>query len=481
MAFTVNFYNFTKRENSTAQPSGSGRSFNCILKENSSVIDPVIILDLGTDNAPTYNYAFIPAYGRYYAVTEWTWVEHRLWSASLSCDVLASYKSAIGNKDLYILRSSYESNGRLVDNYYPTLAKPSSYIDRVGSVKISNKSGASVTDNSFWDGSYGFYYLGVVGNNRTGVSCYCLSYNAFKLLLKELTDFTPDDMTDVSTGIAKQFANPMQYIVYCYWLPFAPVGKTFSPSVSIQFGYYTISVTGQLAAFVELDPVADCVKCELEFTLRKHPQAATRGSYLNQSPFSNYRVQVLPFGVFSLDSSMMIDDTKVRCEFWTDFSTGQAQLSIWATNTLLAKQKTQLGVPVNISQATVDYIGAANGAINGVGSALMSGLTGNAMGVISGAISGIGEATAAMQPKVAQLGGGGDYLPWCNDKPALLSDFYAIADEYNTDLGRPLCAVRKPSAVPGFLMCQDGDVPISGTAREAAAIRSYLEGGFFYE
>ncbi len=86
-----------------------------------------------------------------------------------------------------------------------------------------------------------------------------------------------------------------------------------------------------------------------------------------------------------------------------------------------------------------------------------------------------------MQPKVAQLGGGGDYLPWCNDKPALLSDFYAIADEYNTDLGRPLCEVRKPSAVPGFLMCQDGDVPISGTAREAAAIRSYLEGGFFYE
>lgn len=481
MAFTVNFYNFTKRENSTAQPSGSGRSFDCVLKENSSVIDPVIILDLGTDNAPTYNYAFIPAYGRYYAVTEWTWVEHRLWSASLSCDVLASYKSVIGNKDLYILRSSAASNGRVVDNYYPTIAKPYSYIDRQPAVTISNKAGTTVTDNTFWNGAYGYYYLGVVGNNRTGVSCYCLTYNAFKLVLKELTDFTPSDMSDVSTGIAKQFANPMQYIVYCYWLPFAPVGVTFSTSVSINFGYYSINVSGTLAAFASVEPVSDCAKCSFELPIRKHPQAASRGLYLNQAPFSNYRVSVMPFGVFSLDSSMMIDDTKVRCEFWTDFSTGQAQLSIWATNTLLAKQKTQLGVPVNISQATVDYIGAATGAINGVGSALMSGLTGNAIGVIAGAISGIGEATAAMQPKVAQLGGGGDYLPWCEEQPAILTDFYLIADEYSTDLGRPLCEIRKPSAIPGYMMCQDGDVPISGTAREAAAIRGYLESGFFYE
>ena len=481
MAFTVNFYKFAKRENSTARPSGSGRSFSCILKENSSVIDPVIVLDLGTDTAPDFNYAYIPEYNRYYAVTEWNWVEHRLWSASLSCDVLATYRTEIGNKDLYILRSSAEYNGKVVDTIYPTTADPRSYIDRVTSATLSNKAGDTLTVSNFWDVTYGYYYLGVVGDNRTGVSCYCLTYNGFKVLLQALTAYAPSDMSDVSTGIAKQLANPMQYIVFCYWLPFAPIGAQFRLQTIINFGYYPITITGTLAAAAELDPIADATKVSISFNIRKHPQAASRGAYLNQAPYTNYRLQILPFGVFSLDGSMMIEAQTLRAEFWADIATGQAQVSIWATNTLLAKQKTQLGVPINISQAVVDYTGAATGVLSGLGSGVANALSGDFFGAFSGMLTGIGSAAQAMQPKVSQLGGGGDYLPFTNDPPALLTDFYLIADEFNSDLGRPLCEIRKPSAIPGFILCAEGEVPISGTAREAAAVKGYLERGFFYE
>ena len=104
MAFVVNFYNFAKRENSTARPSG-GTSFNCILKSESSIINPTIELQLSIDTAPSYNYAYIPSYNRYYFVKEWTF-NNRLWSASLSVDVLATYKTEIGNSFLYVTRSS---------------------------------------------------------------------------------------------------------------------------------------------------------------------------------------------------------------------------------------------------------------------------------------------------------------------------------------------------------------------------------------
>ena len=349
------------------------------------------------------------------------------------------------------------------------------------SATLSNKAGTSASAPDLWSTSTGYYYLGVVGENATGVSCYCLTPGGFKVLLKALTDFTPGDMTDVSTGIAKVLANPMQYIVYCYWLPFAPVGVFFRTNATINFGYYSITISGTQAATAIVDPLTDAIKASISFNIRKHPQAASRGAYLNQAPYTNYRLQILPFGVFSLDGSMMITDQTLTAEFWTDISTGQAQLSIWATNTLLAKQKTQLGVPINISQAVVDYTGAATGVLSGLGSGVANALTGNFFGAFSGMLTGIGSAAQAMQPKVSQLGGGGDYLPFTNDPPALLSDFYLIADEFNSDLGRPLCEIRKPSEIPGFILCAEGDVPISGTAREAAAVKSYLERGFFYE
>lgn len=482
MAFNITFYKFTKRENSTARPTGSGRSFECILKENSSIIDPVIILDLGTDSAPDYNYAYIPVYGRYYAVTEWTWVEHRLWSASLSCDVLASYRTQIGDKDLYILRSSAASNGRVVDSKYPTLAKPSSYIDYSNAVTVTNKEGNSQTYTDYWSRSLsaGYYYLGIAGENATGVTWYCANYLGFKGILEELMAYEPDDMEDLSTGVAKQLANPMQYIVGCYWLPFYPIGVNLASRPAINFGYYQIS-GGTHGAWAEVDPVNNMCKCSMVFNIRKHPQAASRGLYLNQAPYSSYRLSLLPFGTFPLDGSMMIDDSELTVEWWTDFSTGNAELTVTSINTLMAKTRAMLGVPINLTQITVDILGAANSAVSAFGSFMDNLASGNIFGAASSAIGGFQGAAQAAQPRVTMTGGGGDFLAFTGNRPAIYSDFYAIMDEYNSDLGRPLCEIRKPSAIPGYILCEEGDVPISGTAREAAAIRAYLESGFFYE
>ena len=40
---------------------------------------------------------------------------------------------------------------------------------------------------------------------------------------------------------------------------------------------------------------------------------------------------------------------------------------------------------------------------------------------------------------------------------------------------------RNISALPGFLQVEEGDVPINGTAAEAEQIKTFLEGGFYYE
>ena len=46
--------------------------------------------------------------------------------------------------------------------------------------------------------------------------------------------------------------------------------------------------------------------------------------------------------------------------------------------------------------------------------------------------------------------------------------------------GEMLCE-NSALADTGYMLVQDGDVATNGTSAEDAAIRSYLEGGFYYE
>ena len=72
--FDVTFFNFAKKDNSTARPpAGSGTTLKCAIKTPSSILSPVVEVsgDLFPGNQyPTWNYAHIPAFnGRRYFVT----------------------------------------------------------------------------------------------------------------------------------------------------------------------------------------------------------------------------------------------------------------------------------------------------------------------------------------------------------------------------------------------------------------------------
>ena len=100
MGFTVNLYTLSKRDNSTKRPTGNGTQFSCIIKSGSGILHPTISLDLGKTNDPSqYNYAYIPDFDRYYFIEEW-YFDRALWTASLKVDVLATYKTEIGNSNL---------------------------------------------------------------------------------------------------------------------------------------------------------------------------------------------------------------------------------------------------------------------------------------------------------------------------------------------------------------------------------------------
>lgn len=477
----VDFYRFSKKSNSTKRPTSSAfsASYECVLKDGCSIMNPVIQLETGLIDRPNFNYAYIASFGRWYFITDWTF-SRRLWVGSLACDVLATFRPTIGNMDLYILRAAARYNGRVTDQKYPVVAKPYTYIDDIGTVKESY-SGSDYDRVNYFSKtlSTGYYYIGVVGANLSGVTWYCMTPGSFNTLVQALMNVNVTDMPDISPGVAKELADPLQYIVSCYWLPTDILGLTYpDDGITINFGRFPVHV----ATCAQFDPINDIHRYSASFSIRKHPQAASRGEFLNQSPYTRYTVVFAPFGTFELDSSLMIDDQTVSCEWYIDYTSGLADLTIKVTNSFMVHTAATLGVPIRLNQSVYDYVGAGTGFIGGVMGAAGSLLTGNIAGMIGGISGAIGSGLQAMHPKISGTGSSGNFVPFHSFLPKIYTDFYLVADEDNMDMGRPLCEVAKPSTLNGYMIAQDSHFENEYALEdEIDQINAFMTGGFYYE
>ena len=89
-------------------------TINGVLRESTSITEPVLTLEMET--VPTFNYVYIPAFNRYYFVTEINSIRYNLWEISLSVDVLMTYKDGLYNLEAFINRSENNANNYIVDS-----------------------------------------------------------------------------------------------------------------------------------------------------------------------------------------------------------------------------------------------------------------------------------------------------------------------------------------------------------------------------
>ena len=192
--FQVNFYSFPKKNNSTKRPNSIESSFNCDIRNISNILNPQI--ELKHSNPSNFNYCYIPIFSRYYFISNWTW-NQGLWIASCSIDVLATYKTIIGNSSKYVIRSYSNRNQNLIDNSSPITAE-----NVVDSSVIVNLS----TMND------GVFCVGVIGNNANGQTIYQLDVSQFQQLLSGLlTTADGYDWGDLARGLKNSIMNPFQY------------------------------------------------------------------------------------------------------------------------------------------------------------------------------------------------------------------------------------------------------------------------------
>ena len=95
-----------------------------ILREDSSIIDPSILVEDLDDYITDINYAYIPEFGRYYFITNIESVRNHLWRLSLHVDVLHTYADGIRANSGIIERNENLYDLQLNDGLFKTRQNP---------------------------------------------------------------------------------------------------------------------------------------------------------------------------------------------------------------------------------------------------------------------------------------------------------------------------------------------------------------------
>lgn len=464
MSFKVNLYTLSKRDNSTKQPTGTPAAYDCILKDGCSILTPAIKLDLGLSADPSqYNYAYIPAFGRYYFIEDWFFNE-RLWTAHLNVDVLATYKTQIGTSSLYVMRAAGAHDGDIIDTLYPAKTGCSYASDTKSNPWQSSCFIVGVVSADAAFGSMEFYAM-----DASQLRSMCLALTDPATIIDSVYDF---DVTELSTGLQLALVDPIQYVKSCIMLP-------------VSKGDITNLGSGQTVKACRFDAgtgnkvyPTSRITNSYSFAIQKHPDTTARGNYVNSKPFTNITLTIPPWGCIDIDTSVTANASALTVEVEVDPISGKGVLVVKANNIVLNRLEAQVGVPISLSSVTRDYIGAATSALGAVGGAV-SGLMGNLGGFI-GAASGVGNAVESLMPRAQTIGTTGSFVS-NRGEFRLDHQFFRPVPDDNTHNGRPLCQVRQLNTLSGYMLIQDGDVTIAGTASEDSKIRNYLETGFYYE
>lgn len=475
--FTVQLFSFNKKENSTARPSSSSAtSFSCKLLKPSGILNPAIELNIGLSNSPaSYNYAYIPEFNRYYWIEEWT-NNHPLWIARLSVDVLATYKTVIGNTNMYVLRASASYDGNINDQLYPA--------------KVSNTT-QTITASEIWNTNLvnTAFIVGVVSKQAQygSIRYYALYRSALEGLSSALLDdsllesaqggFSPDD---ASLALQKSLIDPLSYIKSCIALPIAWADVDGVNVSNIDIWSWSLGTAEGVSGGKVVNVSVPRYTTSFTINVPKHPQTSARGYYCNCAPYTEIDLLVPPFNSISLDTSITAKVNSLTCEISIDYVTGAGILEVKAGDFIINRSEAQVGVPIQLSQVSKDYLGQAMNGVNTIGNVVGNALTGNVAGAITGAISGIGNGVALAQPRQYSTGSNGNFTQF-RFPPKLFAKFYTLVDDDIAHHGRPLCKVAKPNTLGGYMLIQDADISINGTSSELSKIRDYLEGGFFYE
>lgn len=483
---TAHFLGVSKRRNSTYVPDMTGTITRALqLKEKTDVVHPIFELQ-GLSLPYSYNYMYVEELNRYYFIDSWEY-GGAIWYAHCTVDVLATYKTGIGQQLKYVLRSSSNPSIGVVDTFFP----------------MTDRLQHDVTGIDLgWQHSFstGWYVVGLIGHSGAGsatagsVTYYVMSAPQLSTLVQYMlsgvstTDWS--DMTALQADIAKTIADPLQYIVSCLYFPYEPPRGA---DVQVTFGFWDVpNLTCSL-----LQSPLQTTKHALEIRTIAGYDWRTQPFYWGYlEPYSSYILQFNPFGTFSLPAAIVAGHYYLGAEIKTDFVSGMAVCNLYAhddtssptgfgrLSTLVTSRSAQVGVQIQLSQNTSSLLTSAGNIIGGVTTGASSGFM---MGGVPGAIVGgvLGGAKSAMTALSDSFVSNGSNGGISGDEGLLFLHAYRKREERDAntraELGTTCYQSLQLSSLSGYVLCADGEITVNALGEEKQMLSEFLTTGFYME
>lgn len=445
----VYWTNFSKRKNSTKQPSG-GTEIDVVLKDNTSLLNPIF----QTGSVPAnVNYCYVADFGRYYYVSG---VSHDgpFCLIECECDVLATYKSQIGSYTAYIERSSSSYDLNVSD----ALIKSTTQIVQ-----------SAITEGNQIGGDYDYYgtlVCMVVG--KTGMKKFSLSLADLAAVFNSSFDATLSAYLDTTNpfntvenalqGLFCSMANPAQYVKSVRWFP-----------MSLSSGSGEIPYFGFVGATASRNIVKDTA--EMGCAISKPAR------YYNDfrdfdSRFTSCTIFLPGVGSVPLDPKYL-QSSALSCTYYCDINTGACDVELFANQSEIGHFSCQVGIDVPIGGT------AGFNPVSQMFNAGLSALNMNPMGIIGNLRDAI---TQTLQPPVNTTGASGNQKIW-DARPFVQISVTRLGSTGlpTSQLGREKAAPALISSLSGYVQCSGASVDIPGYSEEKDRVNGYLNGGFFYE
>ena len=452
MAVSVTLYNFAKVRNSTKQPVSGIGTYSCLLKDGTDVWNPTFIL---TGDPHTCNYC--SAFGKYYYVDRIDYLPPH-WHLTCTLDSMATWKTQIGAASLYVTRAN---NTTLWDK---------SLIDQLPA-KVGPISSAVPLKNVFNYPETGTYVVTIAGSTSSnGCTHWGFDPSSYQMFIRTFLDVTSWSFPALMRDEMKDQVKPLDYIKDVRWYPILPIFVAAPEEIYI--GTWNTQCSGIALPDGYIWPN------DKDLSIPSHPQSGTLGVMLNSSTFTQ-RTWCDPwFGMFSLDPNVLSKYSTLNYHIDVDMSCGFGHMRLTATSPnldpmILADREGEIGVSVLFS---VQSHGALSAAAQGVSAGIQLG-TGNIGGFLSSMANIF---SACYAPKMQTTGSIGSRAMYAYD-PVLYSEFMEVLPLDPVTQGYPVCKTLTLGSLSGFVQVAKGDVAVPGPSWAAAEIKSYLEGGFYYE
>ena len=497
MAFTVKFYTFHKRDNSTKRVVTSGTATleaqNVLLKENTSIINPTLIIhDMGDNLTSPYalNICYIAEFARYYFVNDWRYIVGA-WECDCQVDVLATYRNEIFAANKYVLRSHKVHNKTVVDTLYPSVAwQPSNYVYRVSGTYPSFTFARTI--------SGGIFVVGIANRdtvNFSAVSYYFMTNSQINDLVYYMMQPAAElweNLSGFTDTIIRSVYGPFDYIKSCKWFPINPPVQANARAIT--FGNYTSQILGI--------PISTSVSnwySEDKTVYLPSDWISFEAKY-RCNPYAHIYIVCNPWGTIELNPLDFTDSREIKLSVYVDYISGVALLKIYKViqneTYFIMQRSAPISVDIALTSSSINIVGTTTG-LMGAAAGAVTAFASEGASVVAGVLTAGASAANAVANSVPSMSGSigqtyGNMVSMDGEIRLIYQSTYFTA-ENPEELGYPTMENRTLSTLAyhvtnnvvdcsGYVKCADGDVTLSGAMRqEELEVARYLTEGCFLE